>query len=107
VHVTGIENMNVTLRNEDALAIDLLLNRSSAASMADGSGGFVQAVDGVGPERVRAAEKVLGLLRMMPADEPASDLLTKTMNRIEDRFQPAAVDRPVLDPMIHSPHPHA
>lgn len=101
--------MNVTLRNEDALAIDLLLNRSSAASMADGNGGsagFVQASGGVGPERVRAAEKVLGLLRLMPADEPAADLLARTMGRIEDRFQRAA-DRPVIDPLVHSPHPHA
>ena len=101
--------MNVTLRNEDALAIDLLLDRSSAAS-SDGNGGpaaFVQAADGVGPERVRAAEKVLSLLRLMPAEEPANDLAARTMSRLQEGFQPAAVDRPVIDPMIHSPHPHA
>ena len=102
--------MNVTLRNEDALAVDLLLDRSSAASGGAGNGGstrFVSAADGASPERIHAAEKVLGLLRLMPADEPAADLVARTMSRLETRFQPAGMDRPVIDPMIHSPHPHA
>lgn len=103
--------MSVTLRDEDALAIDLLLDRSSAASHRDGNGNggpmvFVPAAAGASPERVHAAEKVLGLLRLMPADEPAGDLLARTMNRL-DRYDPAGVGRPVIDPAIHSPHPHA
>ena len=102
VHFTGKAKMDATLRNEDALAIDLLLNRASGS----GSAGFVQAVDGVSPERVQAAEKVLGLLRLMPAEEPATDLLARTMSRLE-RYEPAGMDRPVMDPLIHSPHPHA
>jgi len=101
--------MNVTLRDEDALAIDLLLDRSSAASRRDGNGGstvFVPAAAArTSPERVHAAEKVLGLLGLMPADEPAGDLVARTMSRV-DRYQPA-VSRPVIDPVIHSPHPHA
>jgi hypothetical protein len=100
--------MNVTLRDEDALAIDLLLDRSSAASTRDGNGGsmvFVPAAEGVSSERVHAAGKVLGLLGLMPADEPVGDLAARTMSRL-DRYQPAAA-RPVIDPVIHSPHPHA
>src|SRR5688572_12869104 len=100
--------MDVTLSNEDAFAIDLLLDRSSAAG-AGGNGGpaaFVQAADGVSPERVRAAEKVLRLLSLMPADEPAADLTARTLTRLE-RFQPASMQRPALDPLVHSPHPHA
>ena len=101
--------MNVTLRDEDALAIDLLLDRSSAASHRDGNGNggptaFVPAAAGVSPERVHAAEKVLGLLKLMPAEEPAGDLLARTLSRL-NRYGPAA--RPVIDPIVHSPHPHA
>jgi hypothetical protein len=100
--------MNVTLRDEDALAIDLLLDRSSTASHRDGNGGsavFVPASTGTSPERVHAAEKVLGLLGLMTADEPAGDLAARTMSRL-DRYPPA-VGRPAIDPVIHSPHPHA
>jgi hypothetical protein len=100
--------MNVTLRDEDALAIDLLLDRSSVAAGGEGNGGsagFVSAAR-VSPERVHAAEKVLGLLRQMPADEPAGDLLARTMSRLE-RYEPARVERPATDPLVHSPHPHA
>ena len=101
--------MDVTLSNEDALAIDLLLDRSSTATRAGGNGGsagFVHAADGVSSERVHAAEKFLRLLSLMPAEEPADDLAVRTMSRVE-RFGPAAVQRPVLDPLSHSPRPHA
>jgi len=101
--------MNVTLRDEDALAIDLLLDRSSAAARdGNGNGGsmvFVPAATGTSPERVHAAGKVLGLLRLMPTDEPARDLVARTMSRV-DRSEPA-IGRPVIDPVIHAPHPHA
>ena len=102
--------MSVTLRDEDALAIDLLLDRSSAASHHDGNGNggsmvFVPAAVGVSTERVHAAERLLGLLKLMPADEPAGDLLARTMSRL-DRYEPA-VGRPGIDPAIHSPRPHA
>jgi hypothetical protein len=105
--------MNVTLRNDDALAVDLLLDRSSVASGGDGNGNgnggsglFVSAADGVSPERVHAAERVLGLLALMPADEPAGDLLARTLSRLE-RHEAVRVGRPVVDPLVHSPHPHA
>ena len=102
--------MNATLRDEDALAVDLLLDRSSAASHRDGNGSggpmvFVPAAAGASPERVHAAEKVLGLLRLMPTDEPAGDLLARTMSRL-DRYGPV-VGQPVMHPVIHSLHPHA
>jgi hypothetical protein len=102
--------MSVTLRDEDALAVDLLLDRSSTASHRDGNGNggsmvFVPAAAGASAERIHAAEKVLGLLRLMPADEPAGDLLARTISRL-DRYKPAEVG-PVIEPAIHSSHPHA
>jgi hypothetical protein len=66
---------------------------------------FVPAAAGASAERVHAAEKVLGLLKLMPAAEPAGDLLARTMSRL-DRYEPA-VGQPVMHPVIHSPHPHA
>ena len=96
--------MNVTLRKEDALAVDLLLDRSSAASHGDGGGQmFVSAADGVSPERVHSAEKVLGLLKLMPVDEPARDLLARTMGRLQE----VSGHRVIVEPVIHSPRPHA
>jgi len=99
--------MNVTLRDEDALAVDLLLD-SSAASRADGRVGpavFVSPADGVSSERVQGAEKVLSLLRWLPSEEPAGDLMARTMRRVADG-DPAA-NRLLVDPVIHTPHPHA
>ena len=96
------------LSNEDGRAVDLLLDRT-AASGAEGNGGsgvFVAAADGVGRERVHAAEKVLSLLKWMPAQEPPADLLARTMDRVDRHF--AHVEPPRLQPpVMTSQRPHA
>jgi len=96
--------MNLTLRNEDALAVDLLLDRSPAASHGDGGGQVFVSADRVSLERVHSAEKVLGLLKLMPVEEPAGDLVARTMGRLQafDRGH-----RVIPEPVIHSPRPHA
>ena len=71
----------VTLRNADARAVDLLLDRAVAAQ---GEGTMLFASDpGVSNEQIAAVEKVLKLLDVMPAAEPASDLLRRTLERVD------------------------
>jgi hypothetical protein len=76
------------LREADARAVDLLLDRAVAAKgNGAGNGGmFATAMThshaSVSNERVAAAEKVLHRLDAMPAHEPASDLVQRTLERI-------------------------
>jgi hypothetical protein len=82
------ETMSLRLRDADARAVDLLLDR--AASSAQGNGGnghtasFAAASHaGVSNGQVAAVERVLNLLHAMPAPEPAADLLRRTLDRID------------------------
>ena len=79
--------MNKKLREADARAVDLILDRAVAAQgNGGGNGGMFAATMtshlAVSNERVAAAEKVLHLLNAMPSTEPASDLLQRTLDRI-------------------------
>ena len=68
--------------------MDLLLDR---AATAQGDGAMLFASDpSVSNEQVAAVEKVLKLLDVMPAAEPAPDLLRRTLARI-DASMPAPV----------------
>ena len=81
--------MSLSLRNADAKAVDLMLDRAPAAR--DGNGGDGQGVlfaggpsshPGVSNRHIQAVEKVLNILHAMPAAEPAPDLLKRTLDRI-------------------------
>lgn len=72
--------MNASLREEDAFAIDLLLDHGAAAAET-GVARFTTAHAGV--DRVRSAERVLGLLQSLPDVEPPQDLLARTLDRLE------------------------
>ena len=80
--------MSVKLRNDDAQAVDLLLDRAAAAQ-GNGNGnhlaGFTTSHAGVSNERVAAVEQVLNVLNAMPATDPASDLLRRTLERVDRR----------------------
>jgi hypothetical protein len=77
------------LREADARAVDLLLDRALTArgNGGDGNGGMFAAamatshID-VSNERIAAVERVLHLLDAMPANEPASDLVQRTLDRV-------------------------
>ena len=99
------------LRNDDRLAVDLLLDRAVSSSAANGSGnghaGYTQ-VNGSVPEQLGRVEAVLKVLDMMPAEEPPADLMTRTMRRIEAesaQHDPSALrpPQPMLAPM-QMPH---
>ena len=100
------------LRDEDRLAVDLLLDRAVASSAGNGSGNghtrYTQ-VNGSGPEQLGRVEAVLRVLDMMPAEDPPADLTTRTMRRIEAesaQHDPAAL-RPPQPSASGAQMPHA
>jgi hypothetical protein len=98
------------LRNEDRLAVDLLLDRaaSSAGNGLDhGQSGFTP-VNGAVQEQVGQVGAVLRVLDMMPAEEPPADLMARTLRRVEAesaQHDPSALrpPQPML-PQMHMPH---
>ena len=91
--------MNKQLRDDDAAALDLLLDRSRAAGHGPRFAGPTP-----GQERVRLAEKVLGLLQLLPDADPPHDLVDRTLRRVE---QSAVVGEGVPLPPIQVSQPHA
>ena len=97
--------MSMTLRNSDARAVDLILDR--AAMAAGTSGTMLFAGDpGVSSEQVAAVERVLHLLDAMPAAEPPTDLVRRTLDRIEAGETSPAMHRPHRE-MIDASRPVA
>jgi hypothetical protein len=86
-----------TLREADARAVDLLLDRA-AAVRGDGGMQFAHQA-GVSNEQVAAVERVLNLLHVMPAGEPSPDLVRRTLQRIDaDTGSPLHNERaPLID----------
>lgn len=99
--------MNAKLSEEDRQAVDLLLDRQRAVAPG-GNGmdvegmtrGFSPHVVPVNQDRVIAVSELLGLLDLMPSEEPPPGLVDRTIARIEgsiaapehEPFRPAAVD---------------
>ena len=100
------------LNKEDAAAVDLLLDRSPAASGKAGATGAVYAsTHGANSERVRSVEKILSLLQWMPAGDPPRNLLKNTLRHIDqaDIGQTRGAGVPLAVPalMASSAQPHA
>jgi len=87
------------LTRDDGNAVDLLLD-GQATNLSD-SGVFVKSVD-VDPQRVQTVKQILNLLKVMPAEEPSSDLAGRTMHRIDSLsaadgsaiLRPTSLNRP-------------
>jgi hypothetical protein len=75
--------MDLTLREEDRRAVDLLLD--GAALVGSGKGGLhaFAATDPAIGERVARAHKLVHLLDAMPQVDPPSDLLARTLKFVE------------------------
>jgi hypothetical protein len=72
------------LRDEDRLAVDLLLDRAVTSSGGNGqSGTGFTPVNSGATEHVAKVQSLLRVLEMMPAEEPPSDLVAKTIRRVE------------------------
>jgi hypothetical protein len=92
--------MNKRLSAEDRHAVDLLLERPEATqahSLVDMV--FAHPVRGPFEARLDAAEKVLGVLDNLPAPEPSQDLISRTMQRIEEaNLEPTSKHAPTQRP---------
>ena len=89
-HTSGV-HMQQRLGDEDARAVDLLLDKTATAGQTTmyavpGNDGF--------DKRVNSVAGLLRLLDAMPAAEPPPDLMRRTLQRIEQRGWGAA----------HGPH---
>jgi hypothetical protein len=101
------------LRDEDRLAVDLLLDRAASSAgngrgNGNGHSGFTP-VNGVGPDQLGRVEAVLRVLDLMPAEEPPVDLVARTVRRVEAesaQHDPAAL-RPPQPAMTAGMMPHA
>ena len=100
------------LRDEDRLAVDLLLDRAAAAPANGASGGNGHAVTGFsqvkgGADQVGRVQAVLQVLEMMPAEEPPADLMARTLRRVESdsaQHDPAALRLPQPATIMQMPH---
>jgi len=81
------------LAKPDAKAVDLLLNQVSR----DPNDSSYAHPDQEVSARVPYVEKVLNLLSLLPAEDPAADLLDRTMARIASAgmHAPGTTDRPM------------
>jgi hypothetical protein len=88
------------LGDDDALAIDLLLDRSMSSNANMTGTTFVNPLNDSVIARVGAAESVLRLIAQMPASDPPAGLVQRTLDLIKRRSaqvaQPIKNDRPDL-----------
>jgi hypothetical protein len=68
------------LSDEDGRAVDLLLDRKTISPIA--SGDFVESI-GIEPQRVQTIQQILTALKQLPAEEPAADLASRTLRRVD------------------------
>jgi hypothetical protein len=70
----------VTLRPDDARAVDLLLDLPDQSMRHQHS---FSTDEDLAP-RAAAAERLLGLLRVLPTPDPTEDLVQRTLRRVEE-----------------------
>lgn len=99
--------MNITLREEDRQAVDLLLNQGAqAATGGKGASVYATADPSLG-RRVAQAQKLLHLLDLLPAPEPSVDLAARTMRFVQEARASNAPVRSPLPILLGSQRPSA
>ena len=99
--------MTKRLGESDRRAVDLLLDRTMGAGNGNGNGGYVTHAQPAPEPGLQAVQRVLSLLDVMPADEPADDLMARTMARIDARVGMAAQPMHPATAAMMSSRPHA
>ena len=79
--------MTRKLNEADRAAVDLMFDRTNAANgggngNGNGGDGVVAMAGAVAEERLGAVQRILSTLDMMPAPEPSSDLVIRTLQRV-------------------------
>ena len=72
--------MTRKLNQSDRQAVDLVMDRYTTPR---GEVGVIPVTGAPAEPHVEAVEKILQVLSNMPAEEPAPDLVTRTLRRIE------------------------
>ena len=98
--------MTKRLGESDRRAVDLLLDRTTGAE-GNGNGGYVAHAQPATEPGIQAVQRVLSLLDVMPADEPAADLIARTMARIDSRAGVAAQPIHPATAAMMTTRPHA
>jgi len=103
--------MTVQLTDQDRRVVDLLMDRTSGTGNGNGNhNGAGRAVPAVGGEfavRLQAVENMLQLLDHVPVSEPPSDLVARTMRRIEEAARTITGARPGTTAPTTGPRPIA
>jgi len=104
--------MKAMLNQQDAAALDLLLDHSPTASGHAAPFDRLRTApvfapsDGAGHERVQYAQKVLSLLHLFPVGDPPRDLLARTLRHVgESRDSHSHVGAAAI--LTQSAQPHA
>lgn len=74
--------MNKKLGDNDAMAVDLLLDRSNMSTSSNTGNSFAAPVGDSVVRRIGATEAVFRLIAEMPASEPPAGLAKRTVERI-------------------------
>jgi hypothetical protein len=93
------------LLESDGHAVDLYLDRGQSSAVREGGPGYA-ASSGQVSQRVRQVETLLNLLDELPVEEPPSDLLARTLERIEE-ISPHGLAAPGAPGLIDPHHPMA
>jgi len=91
--------MTRKLKEADRAAVDLLLDKSAAAST------HVVSAEATAHGRVEAASRVLRALSAMPAMEPPENLIARTMRRIDQTIGSMPGEAQVQAPYVNRHHP--
>ena len=81
--------MVTKLSDDDRRAIDLLLNKTCAN--ATSANGFLPPEQAVVPQSLESVERILALLKHLPAVEPSADLAARTVRRCQQATAPGDV----------------
>lgn len=96
--------MTKRLGESDRRAVDLLLDRSSGAAAGNGNAGYVTHAQPASEPATQGVQKVLQLLDLMVADEPAPDLVSRTLGRIDGSRVTAPVHPAAAVALGERPH---
>lgn len=99
IHVRGIR-MSIQLSNDDRCAVDLLLEHAQPGENGGLSPCFTTSPSATMLQRLSRVEELLNVFGAHPAPEPSADLITRTLERCEDRrrfeAQAGRSDAPVV-----------
>src|SRR4051812_10397440 len=81
----GATRMSIQLSNDDSCAVDLILEHARPGANGGSAPCYTAAPSATMLERLTRVEELLNIFGALPAEEPGEDLITRTLERCEDR----------------------